>query len=289
MNNIIKQEDIERKIYTIRGIEVMLDSDLADIYEVETKRINESVKRNEQKFPERFSWTLTDEETKIFLVANCDQKRETRGGRYKNPRVFTEQGVAMLSTILSSKSAVEISISIIDAFVHMRHSILTNDILPNKVMLLEEKVDGNTKMINELFNRFDSKIVLKDKIIYKGEIFDSHIILLDIFDTVEKEIIIIDNYAGKELLKLLKDIEKNIIIISSNIDITIKKKYEKQFNNIKFIMNNTYHDRFILVDKKRLYHSGTSFKDLGKKCFDIHEIDDEQIINDFINKLPKIM
>ncbi len=212
MNNIIKQEDIERKIYIIRGVEVMLDSDLAKIYDVETKRINESVRRNQIKFPERFSWILTDDESREFLVANCDQKKETRGGRYKNPRVFTEQGVAMLSTILSSKKAIETSISIIDAFVHMRHYFrISNDVLPNRVMLLEEKVDDNTKRINELFDKFEPKDILKDRIIYKGGVFDSHLILLDIFDYAKEEIIIIDNYAGKELLKIIKDIKKRMI------------------------------------------------------------------------------
>ena len=287
MNNIIKQEDIERKIYTIRGVEVMLDSDLAKIYDIETKRINESVRRNQIKFPERFSWILTDDESREFLVANCDQKKETRGGRYKNPRVFTEQGVAMLSTILSSKKAIETSISIIDAFVHMRHYFrMSNDVLPNRVMLLEEKVDDNTKRINELFDKFEPKEILKDRTIYKGGFFDSHLILLDIFDYANEEIIIIDNYAGKELLNIIKDIKKKIIIVSSNIDKILKEKYEKQYNNVKFIINSTYHDRFILIDRKRLFHSGASFKDLGKKCFDIHEIDDIQSINDFIGKLP---
>ena len=109
---------------------------------------------------------------------------------------------------------------------------------------------------------------------------------MDIFDNAKEKIIIIDNYAGKELLKIIKDIKKKIIIVSSNIDKISKEKYEKQYNNVKFIINSTYHDRFILIDRKRLFHSGASFKDLGKKCFDIHEIDDIQSINDFIGKLP---
>ena len=193
----------------------------------------------------------------------------------------------MLSTILSSKKAIETSISIIDAFVHMRHYFrMTNDVLPNRVMLLEEKVDDNTKKINELFDKFEPKEILKDRIIYKGGVFDSHLILLDIFDYANEEIIIIDNYAGKELLKIIKNIKKKIIIVSSNIDKILKEKYEKQYNNVKFIINSTYHDRFIIIDRKRLFHSGASFKDLGKKCFDIHEIDDIQSINDFIGKLP---
>ena len=130
MNSIMEKENIkiENMIYEIRGQQVMLDSDLAKLYQCKngTKEINQAVKNNPNKFPKRFSWKLTDEEIKIFLVANCDQKIETRGGRYKNPRVFTEQGVAMLATILKSKVAVKVSIEIMDAFVAMRKYISNN-------------------------------------------------------------------------------------------------------------------------------------------------------------------
>ena len=120
--NELKQTNVVNMIYEIRGKQVMLDSDLAILYNVETKSINEAVRRNLEKFPERFSWILTDEESKSFLVANCDQKVETRGGKYKNPRVFTEQGVAMLATILKSQIATQVSIAIMDAFIAMRHT-----------------------------------------------------------------------------------------------------------------------------------------------------------------------
>ena len=138
MNDIVEKElNIEDMIYEIRGKQVMLDSDLAKLYHVETKRINEAVKNNPRKFPERFSWKLTNDESKIFLVENFDQKIETRGGKYKNPRVFTEQGVAMLSTILKSKEAIDTSINIMDAFVKMRHYIKEN--LLNKISILYKK------------------------------------------------------------------------------------------------------------------------------------------------------
>ena len=285
MNNIIKQEDIERKIYTIRGVEVMLDSDLAEIYKCAngTKTINLAVKRNKDRFPNDFYFQLNEKEFSQICGFNLKpQKSKIRS----LPYVFTEQGVAMLATVIRTETAAQVSINIMRAFVHMRqYLMLTNDFLPNKVMLLEEKVDENSKRINELFSKFEPKIILKDRIIYNGEVFDSHAILLDIFDSAEEEIIIIDNYVGKELLKILKDVKMNIIIISSNIDNILKEKYKKQYNNIKFIINNTYHDRFILIDRKKLYHCGASFKDLGKKCFDLHEIDDKQSINDFINRL----
>ena len=289
MNNIITREDIERKIYTIRGVEVMLDSDLAEIYKCAngTKTINLAVKRNSDRFPNDFYFQLNEEEfSKICGFNLKPQKSKIRS----LPYAFTEQGVAMLATVIRTEIAAQVSINIMRAFVHMRHYLkATNYILPNRVMLLEERVDDNTKRINELFDKFEPKGILKDRIIYKGGVFDSHLIILDIFDYAKEEIIIIDNYAGKELLKIIKDIKKRIIIVSSNIDKTLKEKYERQYNNVKFIINSTYHDRFILIDRKRLFHSGASFKDLGKKCFDIHEIDDSQILDDFISRLPSII
>ena len=228
MNNIIKQEDIERKIYTIRGVEVMLDSDLAEIYKCAngTKTINLAVKRNKDRFPNDFYFQLNEKEFSQICGFNLKpQKSKIRS----LPYVFTEQGVAMLATVIRTETAAQVSINIMRAFVHMRqYLMLTNDFLPNKVMLLEEKVDENSKRINELFSKFEPKIILKDRIIYKGEVFDSHAILLDIFDSAEEEIIIIDNYVGKELLKILKDVKMNIIIISSNIDNILKEKYKKQ-------------------------------------------------------------
>ena len=287
MNEIIEKDiiNIEDMIYEIDGKEVMLDSDLAELYEVETKRINEAVKNNPVKFPRRFSWVITNEEKNIlwskFSTANISSMSRA------NPRVFTEQGVYMLATILKSKTATEVSIRIMDTFVKMRHYINYNwDILPRKFLLLENKVDINTRRIDELFDKFNPKEITKNSIFFKNDIYDAYSVLIDIFNLSKEEIIIIDNYAGKELLDILRIIHKKIIVISSNIDETMKKKYLKQYKNILFLKNDSYHDRFILIDRKRLFHSGASFKDLGKKCFDIHEIDDNQSINDFVDKLP---
>lgn len=206
-----------------------------------------------------------------------------------NPRVFTEQGVYMLATILKSKIATEVSIRIMDTFVKMRHYIKYNEqLLPRKYLLLEEKVDNNTKRIDELFDKFNPKEITKDSIFFKGDIYDAYSVLLEIFNLAKDEIIIIDNYVGKVLLDELRSIDKNIIIISSNINVNLRKKYLKQYNNIKFIKNDSYHDRFIIIDRKRVFHSGASFKDLGRKCFGIHEIENyveiEKLINEVIKK-----
>lgn len=286
MNEIIEKENLNIKdmIYEINGVEVMLDSDLAKLYNVETKRINEAVKNNPNKFPERFSFVITDFEKNSlwskFSTANISSMSRT------NPRVFTEQGIYMLATILRSKAATEVSIRIMDTFVKMRHYINYNKtLLPHRFLLLEEKVDKNTKRIDELFDKFSPKDIVKDYLFFAGELYDAYSVLLDIFNSSKEEIIIIDNYAGKELLDVLKNINRKIVIVSKNIDETLKKKYEKQYNNVTFINNNSFHDRFIIIDRNVLYSCGASFKDLGKKCFAINEFTD----NEYLIKLLDIL
>ena len=177
----------------------MLDSDLAKLYKCKngTKEINQAVKNNLIKFPDRFSWKLSNEESKDFLVKNFDQKIETRGGKYKNPRVFTEEGVAMLATIIKSKEAAEISIAIMDAFVKMRHFILGNydflKSLNNKLFEVDNKLNIHDERINKLFSKFETKEVL----LLNGQIYDAYSKILDIFKLAKDELIIIDNYLGK--------------------------------------------------------------------------------------------
>ena len=175
-----------------------------------------------------------------------------------------------------------------DTFVRMRHYInYSKNLLPMKFLLLEEKVDNNTKKIDELFDKFNPKVIAKDYILFKGEFYDAHSILLDIFNTSKEEIIIIDNYANKELLNILKELNKRIIIVSSNINEILVDKYKMQYTNITFINNNSYHDRFIIIDKTKLYHCGASFKDLGKKCFGITEIDNIEALNHILDDIKE--
>ena len=275
MNALVEKEDIKSMIYEVRGKQVMLDSDLARLYEVETKRINEAVKNNPLKFPERFSWRLTNEESKSFLVEIFDQKKETRGGRYKNPRVFTEQGVAMLATILKSKVATEVSINIMDAFVAMRHFIGSNI---KRISNLETKViehDNRLKLVEDIFDNFKEQ---NNHIYFRGEIYDAYSLLVDILNKAKKEIIIIDNYINKNLLDILSKVNKKITIITNDYNNTDYTKYKKQYINIKLIINNDFHDRFIIIDRKELYHSGASFKDLGNKCFEISKIIEDNVL-----------
>ena len=285
-NEIIETDiiDIEKMIYEIDGKEVMLDSDLGKLYHVETKRINEAVKNNPEKFPNRYSFILSDEEKKNlwskFSTANISTKSRS------NPRVFTEQGIYMLGTILRSKEAIKVSIRIMDTFVKMRHYINFNKVLlPHRVMLLEEKVDKESKRIDELFDKFSPKDIAKDFLFFKDDLYDAYSTLLDIFNRSNEEIIIIDNYANKELLDILKKINRKIIIVSKNIDETLIKKYESQYNNVTFIKNDSFHDRFIILDRKRLYSCGSSLKDVGKKCFAINEFEDNFYIKDILKTI----
>ena len=262
MNKIAEKDviNIENMIYEIDGKEVMLDSDLAKLYNVETKRINEAVKNNPEKFPDRYLFRITDKEYNSLKSKFSTSK----GGSRKGHTAFVEQGIYM-----------------------MRHYIKYNEqLLPRKYLLLEEKVDNNTKRIDELFDKFNPKVITKNSIFFQNDIYDAYSVLLEIFDIAKEEIIIIDNYMGKVLLDELRNINKKIIIISSNINDTLKKKYLKQYNNIKFINNDSYHDRFIIIDRKIVFHCGASFKDLGKKCFAINEIENKiengKLINDVI-------
>ena len=281
MNEIVEEIKIENMIYEIRGKQVMLDSDLAKLYGTEVKRINEAVKNNIEKFPERFSFKLTDDESNIFLVENFDQKRETRGGRYKNQRVFTEQGVAMLATILKTKVAVQISIKIMDAFVEMKKYI-TNGISQNYINNIVFEDRERINMIEKTLNQFEEK---NNHIFYEGQIYDAYSLLIDILNKAEKEIIIIDNYVDKTILDITCLLDKNITIITNKYNKIDYEKYQKQYENLEIIINNKFHDRFIILDKKILYHSGASFKDLGNKCFAINRIEDENILKELMEKM----
>lgn len=279
---IIKDKQIENMIFEVRGVQVMLSSDVAILYQIETKRLNEVIKRNIDRFPSTFCFQLTDEEIDRLSLrsqfATLNKSNNLRGQHYKYlPYVLTEQGIMMLSGLLKSDIAVKVNIQIIDAFVKMRryfaNNFNTNELLlnhENRIQLLENTLDSFK----------EQKI---KKIFFEGQIYDAYSILIDILNKARTEIIIIDNYASKELLDILKDINLKIIIVSKNVDSVLKEKYTKQYKNVEYVDNNSFHDRFIILDRSKLYTCGASFKDLGKKCFAISEFNDinylEQIIN----------
>ena len=287
MNEIIERENvvIENMIYEVRGVQVMLSSDVAKLYQVETKRINEVIKRNINRFPESFCFQLTNQEidelSSRSQIATLNKSNNLRGYNVKYlPYVLTEQGIMMLSGLLKSDIAVKVNIQIIDAFVKMRR-YFANSISNNEILINHE---NRILRLEKTFDKFNKKEEI-NKIFFEGELYDAHSIFLDILGKAKQEIIIIDNYAGKELLDLLKEINIKIILVSKNTDETLKRKYESQYNNVSFISNNSFHDRFIILDKNKLYSCGASFKDLGKKCFAINEFKEKFYLREILKIL----
>ena len=286
MNKIIENENVkvEDMIYEIRGMQVMLSSDVAKLYHVETKVLNQIIKRNINRFPNSFCFQLTNEEldklSSRSQFVTLNKSNNLRGYNIKYlPYVLTEQGIMMLSGLLKSDIAVKVNIEIIDAFVKMRR-YFASSINNNEILLNHENRLLN---LENTLNKFKEKEL--NKVFFEGELYDAYSVLFDILNESKKEIIIIDNYAGKKLLDILRKIDRKIIVVSKNTDDILKTKYEKQYKNITFINNDSFHDRFIILDKNKLYSCGASFKDIGKKCFYIGEIKDKEYLNKILDIL----
>ena len=279
--------------------------DVVKLYKTETRIINQTIKRNIMRFPESFCFQLTMEEMinlRSQIVTSSLENELVHGGSRYLPYVFTEYGIVMLAGILKSDVAIKMSLRIVDTFITMRRYINTNLIeqrTTNKLVLEYDKrisntetkiieLDNNVKLLQESFNKLNTK-ESNNHIFYEGQIYDSYSLLIDILSKAKKEIIIIDNYAGKKLFDIIKNINVNVKIYTENIDNISKEKYEKQYNNLEIINTHIFHDRFIIIDNKELYHSGASFKDLGKKCFAITKIEDNSILKELLNKLKKIL
>ena len=302
MNDVVLKDDIkiEDMIYEIRGKYVMLDSDLAVLYGCKngTKEVNQAVRNNPSKFPERFSWRLTDEDKKSFLVKNFDQKIETRGGRYRHPRVFTEQGVAMLATILKTKVATEVSIRIMDAFVAMRHYISSNLIeqkyINNMVLEDNERINKNTVDIKLLQESFDKLETAKEisHVYFNGKVYDAYSKVLDIFGEAKDELIVVDRYTDKTFLDMIRSLECKVILITgkrsklSKLDI---EKYNRDYNNLTVYYDDTFHDRYFVIDNNKVYHSGNSINHIGYRKSGIDVIHDKNVCATVINDIAKII
>ena len=281
MNDLITKENIESKIYVIRGRQVIINRDLANLYGVETKVLMQTVKRNIRRFPESFMFQLTKEEFLYWKSQIVTSKGDSQGLR-KLPYAFTEQGVAMIAGLLNSEQAVNTSIQVINAFVAMRHFISDNVLEQRYINNMVLEHEDRLKLVENIFNNFKGE---NNHIYFKGEIYDAYSLLLDILNKAKKEIIIIDNYIDKNILDILSKINKKIIIITNDYNNSDYEKYKSQYNNIRLIINNDFHDRFIIIDKKELYHSGASFKDLGKKCFQINKIEEDKILKSLLDNI----
>ena len=294
MNNITEKENIENLIYEIRGKQVMLDSDLARLYRCTngTKSINLAVKRHINRFPERFMFRLTDKEYKNLRFQSETSNLENKyGGRRYNPYVFTEQGVAMLSAVLKTEIAEEVSVRIMDAFVAMRKYISGNLIEQQYINNLVLEDHENIKLLQESFSKFEEKKI-NNETYYKGQIYDAYSKILEIFKTSKKELIIIDRYACAIVLDMIKKLKIKVIIITKRNSLLTNQdieRYNSQYNNLKVVYSDDYHDRYFIIDKKDVYHSGTSINHAGSRTFSINKWEDKQVCNSFINNIQNIL
>ena len=290
IQNEISNEEIKNLIYTIRGKQVMLDSDVAMLYHYETKNINKAVKRNIDRFPEEFCFQLTESEfqTLRFQIGTSKQNEEFRGGRRYLPYVFTEQGIAMLAGVLKNDIAVKVSISIIKSFIEMRKFIFSNGQLFERLTTMEYKLLEYDKKFDKVFNQLQVGENIKQRIFFEGQIYDAYSIIIDIIKKANKKILIIDNYVDDSILKMLTKKKNNVEVViltsdKSNIQNLDIQKFNKEYPILKLSKTNKFHDRFIVIDNKEMYHLGASIKDLGKKCFGINKIEDMEIIEKIIN------
>ena len=285
MYELKEKLNIENMIYEIRGKQVMLDSDLAKLYECRngTKEINQAVKNNPAKFPNDFYLRLSEVELKYLRSKNLTANRKSRS----LPYAFTEQGIAMLATVLHTPVAAEVSVNIMRAFVKMRKIISSNLIEQKYINELVIKDNERINLLEESFSKLEEKEKI-NHIFYEGQIYDAYSLLIDIFKGAKEEIIIIDNYADKSILDMITNLNVKVTIVTRKFnllkDLDIKK-YNKQYHNLKVIYSDKFHDRFIILDKKVLYHSGASYKDLGNKCFAITKMEDKEYLETIIKKI----
>lgn len=285
--NDIKVEDL---IYEIRGKQVMLASDVAKLYQVETFRINEVVKRNLNRFPEEFCFQLTLKEANDlssrsqFAILNKNGNKRGYNIKYL-PYVFTEHGVMMLSGLLKSEIAAKVNVAIIKAFVAMRKYIASNT-LETRVSNIETKLIDYDHKFDLIFEKMDNEKI--HHLFFDGQIYDAYSLLCDILNEARDSIILIDNYLDKSVLDVLAKIDQSVLVITKNINQKALEMYKKQYQNIKIKCDNSFHDRFIIIDQKILYHCGASFKDLGKKCFAITKMEDKEVLKTLLDKIRKI-
>lgn len=266
------EQNIQAKIYTLRGLQVMLDRDLAELYGVETKVFNQAVKRNSARFPEDFMFQLTKDEfvnwRSQFVTSNEDKM-----GLRRAPYAFTEQGVSMLSAILKSPVAVDMSVKIIRTFVTMRKFIASNALLFQKIDTMEQKLLKHDEKFNQLFSAIESKeIKPKEGIFYDNQIFDAYVFASDLIKSAKSSIVLIDNYIDESVLFLLSKraggckafIYTKTITPQLSLDL---KKHNAQYPSIEIKEFASAHDRFLILDDNEIYHIGASLKDLGKKWF----------------------
>jgi len=280
MNEIVKIQDIQNKNFTIRNQQVIIDRDLAELYQVEIRVLNQAVKRNIERFPELFRFQLTRNEYNEFLRSQNVILEKGKGKHRKYlPYVFTEQGVAMLSAVLRSEIAVKVSVQIMQAFVEMKNFIATNAAVFQRIERIEKKQLIADENFEKIFKALEDKnLKPKQGIFYDGQIFDAYTFVSDLIRTANKSIVLIDNYVDDSVLTLLTKRKKRVkaSIYSKKISLQLSldlNKHNAQYPTIEIKEFKNAHDRFIIIDEKTIYHFGASLKDLGKKWFAFSKMD----------------
>lgn len=286
---------IRSKIYTIRGVQVILDRDIAALYNVETRRLNEQVKRNKKRFPESFMFQLTKDELDDWMSQIAISNKEKMGIR-KMPYAFTEQGVAMLSAVLNSSTAIKMSIQIMNAFVYMRRFFDVNVQLFQHLDQVRQDQIAYRRETDEKFDQIFKALESgdyfpKQGIFYEGQVFDAYCFVTKLIRKAKKSIIVIDNYVDESVLTLLSKKSKLVraSIYTKNISKQLKldlKKYNAQYSNINVDVLSVSHDRFLILDGREIYHIGASLKDLGKKWFAFSLLDKQSL--SMLDRLPGV-
>ena len=285
----VSNEEIKNLIYTIRGKQVMLDSDVARFFNYATKDLNRNVKNNIERFPEYYCFQLTEEEYKSLRCKIFTLNENGRGQHRKYlPYVFTEYGITMLAGLLKSDIAVNVSIKIVNTFIEMRKFLIQNGQIFERLTNIEYKLLEQDKKFNEVFNQLQVEENIKQKIFFEGQIYDAYSLIIDIIKKANKKILIIDNYIDDNVLKMLTKKNNNVEVViltsdKSNIQQIDIQKFNKEYPILKVAKTNKFHDRFIIIDNEEMYHLGASIKDLGKKCFGINKIEDVEIIEKILN------
>lgn len=300
MNELAVQRSIEDKIFTIRGMQVMLDRDLAELYEIETKVFNQAVKRNESRFPDDFRFQLTEAEyqnlrSQIVTSSLRSQIVTLKSNRGKHtkylPYAFTEQGVSMLSAVLKSDIAVDISVKIIRSFVNMRKITSNNALVFQRLETLEQKQFSNDEKFNKIFEAIEAKSIKPTQgIFYDGEVYDAYLFVSNLIKSAKKSIVLVDNYLDESVLIMLSKRHTNVTatIYTKNITAQLEldiKKHNAQYQKITLKKFDASHDRFLIIDSKELYHIGASLKDLGKKWFAFSKFEMESF--DILKRLER--
>ena len=286
----ISQQHIENRIYTIRGEQVMLDKDLAEMYQVETKYINRAVKRNEERFPNYFMFQLTDKEWENLKFQFGTSSEH--GGRRTLPFVFTEQGVAMLSAVLRSDIAVKVSIQIINAFVQMRRAIGQETIQHLRLSNIENKLIEHDQKFNQIFTALEQNEIPQKGVFFDGQVFDAYEFTSKIIRSAQKSIILIDNYIDESTFVHLSKKKKGVQVslLCKNINTQLKldiQKANEQYGDFEQKTFSKSHERFLIIDNSEVFHLGASLKDLGKKWFAFSKMD-KTSVEAILNKIEKI-